>query len=153
MLEGWPSDSGKGENNLFRYWLSFLSSETECTWWVNPCMHIWPLPILLTSLQSAFQRSCDWNNFFFVLRQLLLDCLQRMSTHSDGNTLGLTKHTPPDVAEVNYFLYIFPIYVGVLEFHNTNEKSCHSSKKYCNFLQFRLAWISEIVMEWILHPD
>lgn len=23
-----------------------------------------------------------------------------MSTHPDGNTLGLTKHTPPDVAEV-----------------------------------------------------
>lgn len=27
-----------------------------------------------------------------------------MSTHPDGNTLGLTKHTPPDVAEVNLHL-------------------------------------------------
>ena len=46
----------------FWYMLSFVSFETECTRWVNPCMDICPLPILLTSFQSEFQRSCDWDN-------------------------------------------------------------------------------------------
>ena len=40
----------------------FVSFETECTRWVNPCMHICPLPILFTSFQLEFQRSCDWDN-------------------------------------------------------------------------------------------
>lgn len=104
---------------------------------------------LLTSFQSESFIQFVIETKFVVLRQLLLDWLQRMSTHSDGNTLGLTKHTPPDVAEVNYLLHINPFYIGVLEFDDTNANSYDSSKMYCKFLQFRLAWTSEIIMEWI----